>query len=336
MNFDSSTSDPLLAKAAALLARRDAGWSAEEAAEFALWRAANPAHAAAVRRIEASQQLLQRLPDSPVAAAMQEEIEALYARRREVRFPQWARWAGLVAAAACLTLVVWLGRTPHRNAALNFVATAQARTVDLNDGSTLQMSAGSAVEVALNTAQRHIALRRGAVHFSVAKDGARPFIVDAGSVSVRAVGTAFVVYRAPDEIQVNVTEGKVQVTRVDSAAPAAPPLFLVAGEGAAFGAGRENKVTATEAAGPRGSSSVATWHAPRLEFSNTPLADVLARFNQYSRVQLELGDAELATRPVGGTFDADQAEVFVNLLVAAGDVQVQRVSETHLILRKAR
>ncbi len=336
MNFDSRTSDPLVAKAAALLARRDAGWSAEEAAEFALWRAASPAHDAAMRKVESSQQLLQRLPDSPTAAALQQEIEALYARRRVVRFPQWARWAGLVAAAACLTLVVWLGRTPHRNAAVNFAANAQPRMVDLNDGSTLQMSAGSEVEVALDAAQRHIALRHGAVHFSVAKDAARPFIVDAGSVSVRAVGTAFVVNRAADEIRVNVTEGKVQVTRVDSATPAAPPLFLVAGEGAAFGGGRDHKVIATEAPGVRGPASVGSWHAPRLEFSNTPLADVLVRFNQYSRVQLELGDAELATRPVGGTFDADQAEVFVNLLVAAGDVQVQRVSETHLILRKAR
>lgn len=336
MNFDSRPSDPLLAKAAALLARRDAGWSAEEAAEFALWRAADPAHEAAVRKIEAGQQLLRRLPDSPAAAALQHEIEALYARRKVVQFPRWARGAGLVAAVACVAFVVWFARLPHGNPAVHFAATAQARLVDLNDGSTLQMSAGSEVEVALDAAQRHIALRRGAVQFSVAKDAARPFIVDAGSVSVRAVGTAFIVNRAADEIRVKVTEGKVQVTQSGSAAPAAPPLFLVAGEGAAFGAGRANKLAAPETAAPRDSSSVATWRAPRLEFSNTPLADVLARFNHYSRVQLELGDAELANRPVGGTFDADQAEAFVNLLVAAGDVQVQRVSETHLILRKAR
>ena len=87
---------------------------------------------------------------------------------------------------------------------------------------------------------------------------------------------------------------------------------------------------------PDGLLAPLAWQAPRLEFADTPLSEVVARFNRYSRVQLELGDAELAARPVGGTFNADNAEAFVGLLLATGDVRVECVSDSHLVLRKAR
>jgi transmembrane sensor len=59
---DHDNEEAIREKAIALLTRRDAGWSPEEAAEFALWRAADPRHEAAVRRIESTQRLLERLP----------------------------------------------------------------------------------------------------------------------------------------------------------------------------------------------------------------------------------------------------------------------------------
>src|SRR3546814_16020939 len=61
---------------------------------------------------------------------------------------------------------------------------------------------------------RQIALKSGEAWFQVAKDRARPFVVEIGDVRVRAVGTAFSVRREANGVDVQVTEGVVEVWRV--------------------------------------------------------------------------------------------------------------------------
>lgn len=81
--------------------------------------------------------------------------------------------------------------------------------------------------------------------------------------------------------------------------------------------------------------ALVAWQAPRLVFTATPLSEVVTSFSRHSRVQLEIGDAELAARPVSGTFNADNAEAFVGLLLATSDARVERASDTRLVLRRA-
>lgn len=330
--------DPAVrARAADFLARRDAGWSDADAAAFAAWRAADPRHNAAVARLESAERLLRRLPATPAAAALLAELEvslpAAPAAPRKVIAGPWRRLAVGLAAAAALAFVAWtLG--PRTAEPLTYTAASQHRSIDLNDGSTLLLNRDSSVDVDFRRTERRISLRQGEAHFSVARDASRPFIVAAGAVRVRAVGTAFNVRLERDAIAVVVTEGKVEVSRADSAA--ADPLFLVAGEGTTLpsaASGARPVITRQDGADAR---ARAAWTAPRLEFSDTPLAEVVTRFNRYSRVQLELGDPELGTRAIGGAFAADNAEAFANLLLASGDIRLERVSETKIILRKAR
>ena len=336
MAAEFSRDDAIREKAVALLTRRDAGWTADEAAEFALWRAADSRHETAVRKIEAAQQLLGRLPEAAIDAELRDEINELYrSRRRGVALAPWLKIAGTLAAAACVALAVWT-LAPRLRSTVSFVTAAtEHRTVDLADGSTLLMNTGSEIEVDFRASERRINLRQGEVHFSVAKDAARPFIVAAGVVKVRAVGTAFNVRRSTEAIEVVVTEGKVQVSR-DDGAVARASLILAAGESARIGTDVAQPLPVAGQIGPEALREKLAWQAPRLKFDHTPLAEVLAQFNRYSRVQLTLGDPELAQRPVGGTFDANNSEAFVNLLLTSGDVRVERASETRVVLRKAR
>ena len=50
---------------------------------------------------------------------------------------------------------------------------------------------------------------RGEAHFQVAKNANRPFVVQAGAVEFRAVGTAFDVQLGATQVQMIVTEGRV-------------------------------------------------------------------------------------------------------------------------------
>ena len=52
----------------------------------------------------------------------------------------------------------------------------------LDDGSTLELNAASAVRVQFTASERHVQLEAGEAHFAVAHDTARPFIVSAGGI----------------------------------------------------------------------------------------------------------------------------------------------------------
>jgi len=105
----------------------------------------------------------------------------------------------------------------------------EVRRVPLEDGSAVAINTASAVEVAFQRTQRTVRLRDGEAWFQVAKDVRRPFVVEAGAVRVRAVGTAFSVRRRANGADVLVTEGVVEVW-AEGASRA--PSRLRAGQGA--------------------------------------------------------------------------------------------------------
>ena len=93
------------------------------------------------------------------------------------------------------------------------LATAKGETkrVALPDTSVASLNTGSKLEVKLARDKRQIVLLKGEAWFEVAKDKTKPFVVEAGQVRVRAVGTAFGVRRLDNGVEVLVTEGTVEV-----------------------------------------------------------------------------------------------------------------------------
>lgn len=326
------------AMAAEWLAWRDTGLNARQAAEFARWRAMDPRHDEAIRHIEAAQTLLARLPETPDAAAMYAEIDALCAahRRRVWRTTGVRATIGLAAAAA-VALAFWL---PLRiGPSQVYSTTAESRkSIDLPDGSTVALQENSEVRVDFRPHERRLGLEFGEAHFSVAKDQTRPFVVSVGPVTVQAVGTAFTIRRSASDVNVIVTEGQVRITRTDpdTAHPTAvAPLNLIAGERIRI---------PTVAANGSGDGAVQsfvvdenqTWEAPHIVFANTTFAEAIEQFNRYSRTQMEIADPELRTKTLGGNFNANNADAFIKLLLASGEVSVERVSETRVVLYAAR
>jgi transmembrane sensor len=197
------------------------------------------------------------------------------------------------------------------------------------------------VHVKFAPATREITLVRGEALFSVAKNPHRPFIVTARHISVSAVGTAFEVRYQGANVEVLVTEGKVDVRSSAAppaaAAPATAPVRVAAGErlvvAAPGGAGTPPTVEKME---PVSSRESLAWQAQHFVFVDTPLSEVAAEFNRRNRIQLEIRDPSLAGRLVGGNFRADNVETFVRLLEGNHDIAVERPDGEHIILRSAR
>lgn len=203
------------------IGRRDAGMSAEERAEFEVWLRADPRHARAFARHETTW----RWFDRPAGAGQADELVAALARSRTQR--RRRRQATLATTFVAVIALGTLWQRSHRSeTALAIAAETPAGVVvvvpektRLPDGSVVEVKAGADFRVDFAPDARRVELRRGEALFQVVKDSQRPFVVIAGGVAVRAVGTAFSVQLERDEVGVLVTEGRVAVeTRARSVA----------------------------------------------------------------------------------------------------------------------
>lgn len=173
---------------------------------------------------------------------------------------------------------------------------------------------------------------RGEGLFHVAKDPKRPFIVRAGSVSVRAVGTVFSVRALDQRVDVTVTEGVVELS--DSARDGSAGRVI-------------RRVTANERATVMETQQVQVqdiphdeaerrlvWRDGMLEFSGDTLASAVDELNRHNYHHVIVDDPELASRPVVGLFRANDPEGFAATVAAA--LGVQRVDEGDAIHLRSR
>ncbi len=357
--------------AAAWLCERDDGFAPGRAEAFAAWCAADPRHAAMVRRIEKTMAVLEIMPSvrrplearfgplgaAPVATDNSFEAPARIAATSVLRPPTSGVWrpssvlrrlsSGRRLAALAAALVVALSgwwfysvRIAEQNHFMN--AAAAPQRLVLRDGSTVHLNAHSELRVDFSAGTRRVQLSAGEAHFEVAHDSAHPFVVTAGGVAVRAIGTAFDVRLAASAVEVLVEEGRVEIAPVKpppattTAAPPPPAPQLVAGERArvarvdAIAPPQIEKVEAKEL------REALAWHRRTIVLADVPLEDVIACFNRRNAVQLVLADAELRGRRVGGVLALDQVEAFVALLERGGDITAERRGPEEIVLRRAR
>jgi transmembrane sensor len=81
--------------------------------------------------------------------------------------------------------------------------------------------------------------------------------------------------------------------------------------------------------------SALAWQEGRLEFFETPLAEVVAEFNRYNRHKIVIADPELAARRFGGAFASHQIEPFLELLEQSFGVVAEHHS-TETVIRQVR
>ncbi len=245
--------------------------------------------------------------------------------------PKARRWRSLALAACCvLAIVLSVSMVLLRSGKSIETGAGEWRHVSLEDGSFVRLGPRTRLQVDIGNTGRTIELRHGEATFQVAKDPARPFVVNAGLANVRALGTAFGIVRKADKVVVTVAEGSVSVSQKNQAAdhPAAAPLS--AGEQIAVSKTRASAVQRVDVA------RELAWAEGRLIFDSETLAQAVEEFNLRNRVQIEIQDPAIAARPVRGVFDAADPESFVEFLTTAAQVRVERTRGPRLVLKQER
>lgn len=305
--------------------------SAEDRARFAAWRQAHPCNARAYEELMATWRQLASAGRTVRAVSFGNAMQAAtQAGRRRPR--------GLVAmaGAAALVLAVAAGWWQWRLPSSYQTGVGEHASVALPDGSRMELNSDSAVRVDYDDGARTIRLERGEAYFTVAHDTTRPFWVVADRTWVRAVGTAFNVYRHQGEVRVTVSEGRVKVATEaglrqrspsDNALAGLPVALLEAGQQADLhGSGtRVRSLPLPEVA------RETSWRGGTVYFENRPLHEVVDEMSRYTPLRIELG-AGARDLPVGGNFRTDPqgVEALLSMLHDGLGLQVHRGTGNHV------
>ncbi len=334
-------------EAAGWVLRHDRGLTAAEQDAFSQWLAADPRHGAELARFRRHWHRLEPLADWRPEHSVQPNPDLLAPSAQPGR--RWRGWSLIgLAAAAAVAVLVWRhpreAQTREQGSAQRAPAVAEAAVLRrvLEDGTVVELNRGAVLTEHFTSAERRVRLAAGEAHFTVTKNPARPFIVAAQGMDVRAVGTAFNVRLDAAVVEVLVTEGRVQVddVRPGPAVSAEPKAAVVP----LLEAGQRAVVSLVPQADPVRIAvltageieRVLAWQHRMLEFNAVSLAEVVTEFNRRNTVQLVVVDPELAAVRITTAFRSDNVDGFVRLLELGFGAHAERRGQTEVVLRKAR
>lgn len=334
----STAASGLAALARRWVERRDQGLTPGEQRELQVWLSAGREHAAAFARADTFRTEF----DWPLHAGVVDELLTGLATRAASR---QRRRRGVISMAAAVVMVFGLSilwrspvETVTRPGTSTSVVVVTPEKRVLPDGSIVELKGGAEIVVDFEGLPRVVTLTRGTAHFQVVKDASRAFLVKAGAVTARAVGTAFVVEFESQAVSVVVTEGQVAVDQtpighVFPDAPAPEPVALLKA-GHLVHVANEPTITAS----PVRTLPVAeleerlNWRIPHLEFNGTYLHKVVEMVNRHNRQQLVIADPALQKLMLSGILRADKIDALVKLLESDFDVKVERGEKDRLFL----
>lgn len=327
--------------AAVWVMRHDRGLSPSEQDEYLQWLAADPRHGEAMARHRLTWECFDRLAglNAAVPAVPDPNLLAPRARARPQR--TWRRLAWLavpLAAAAAIMVVVANRSSPVPVASVGaFSAPEQLLPIEertLEDGSTIRLNRGAALQVAFTPEERRVHLERGEADFAVAKDSTRAFVVESGGVRIRAVGTAFNVRLTEQALEVIVTEGVVALARGTADGGSEWPA-LSAGERALVPRAARGAPVVGQLSKEELERRLA-WQPRLLGFTDETLATILNEFNRHNPVVLRLADPALRDLRLTARFRSDNVPGFLRLLASDFGVRSESGSDGQIVLRSAR
>lgn len=314
--------------AAAWIARRERGqWTAADQAALDTWIASSIDNRVAWLRFSSAWQETDRLK-----TLCNDALAGTVPKPHEVRLPFAAEKLSETAAASdpteCRSAQTKQPRFRAIVAAIVLVCAAAAawkllpsspayetdigavEAVPLSDGSRVTLNTETRIKVDLTQSERRINLTRGEAYFEVAKDPARPFVVDVEDKRIVAVGTKFSVRRDADGIRVFVTQGTVRVEQSD--AGQTPHALAQLQPGSIAHAVADSVVFQTRTVAEV--EQLLTWRTGYLVFDHTPLSEAATEFNRYNRRKIVITDPRLAAIRIGGNFRTTNVDAFLRLV----------------------
>lgn len=202
------------------------------------------------------------------------------------------------------------------------------REFTLPDNSIVELNSGSNIEVRFGKTHRQIRLLRGEALFDVKSDNERPFEVYASNGLVRAIGTMFTVRLHGPDVEVLVTEGKIELQALDSSAPGSGRSSdgrtlarVEAGQVAVF----NERIHSVQPIDKLAIERRLAWRDGMLSFSDERLEDIVTEVSRHTSVKIVIVDESIGDRRFGGYFPVGQHDIFLDRLGSDPQISVERI-----------
>jgi len=201
-------------------------------------------------------------------------------------------------------------------------ALGEHKSVQLRDGSSLQLNTRSLMSVEISARGRAANLHHGETLLKTAADP-RFFVLHLGEIDLKTTEAIWAHMRrdldgAP---RVDVLEGEAWILPASGTAATFQPLRIRAGNSFS---GR-NDVRIVEQFDPSEMTRKLAWTHGQIVLAGDSLRDAVAEFNRYNSTQLVIGDESIANLSTGGTFYATEPDTFTRSLAQLFGIRAVRM-----------
>jgi transmembrane sensor len=220
-------------------------------------------------------------------------------RRKKIRMLQYLSAASV---ALLLGVGIWFYTNSHGDTtgalAETRVPYGKQSKIVLSDGTVVNLNSGSLLRYPSTFKGQKIrkVTLEGEAYFEVAKDKTHPFVVNAGSVDVKVLGTHFNVKAYADEGRVTTTllEGAISIAKV--AEPAEKPLLVNPDQQVVF-----NKNTGMFQVQHVDASLYAGWTEGQYYFDNDSLTFIVKQLERNCNIKIAIRSEFLKSQIFSGS-----------------------------------
>ncbi len=349
--YKNSDEERISRDAALWVVRRADGFTPQEQDEFLQWHAESPRHA---HWYAVHFRMYKQLDN--LALWKPEHSDYPNKALLETNTPFFrGRWFWGIAASFIISLglfFAFLVSNPENIDHHAAVYKAETfRDLSLPDGTFVELNQGAVLNVKFTETQRLVELLSSEAHFEVAKNPARPFVVTARDVEMRAIGTAFNVKISENKVELLVTEGNVMMGKANKQPVLTTPDTFQSVDPVLSPQSMSKEVTAgqisimvldngedlaqkIETVGVEEIKDILSWKPDSLSFYKTPLAQVVWEFNRRNPTKIAIQDPELENIQIVAEFYSANIEKFIAMLEFTMGIKAEFVSSNRIILKK--
>lgn len=283
--------------------------------EFAVWKAADPRHAAAAACLESVVERVKTVRQGAVGTPRTARValDAVLDRPSRPRRSDRRRVASVLALVLAMAVPAWVAVTD--GSAADLLADVRSSETDwigrtLPDGTRIVLSGRAAIDVHYDARQRTVRLLHGDIRVEVAKDAERPFFVETPLARIRALGTRFSVSHERGSTALEMFESSVSVQALEG--PQEQTAVVHAGERVrltAQGLGQIGNLDAAQV--ERG------WRHKQLVLNDRPLAEVLAQLARHRPGGIRFEPGQFDGLRVSAVLPLDRPDDALQLLASS-------------------
>lgn len=253
--------------------------------------------------------LFERIKKATLTVTAEKAISVIGKKKKRFRMDVW-RWVAVVCLPICLSFFIYhlmnISMVSHAPVIVKADKGDKA-TIELPDGSQVILNSSSRLSyfTDFSSRERRVSLD-GEAYFKVSRDLKHPFIVQAGGLEVKVLGTSFNVaaYQDDESITIVLLEGKVNVYAHELSRSMTPGDKIEYDK-------KSNKMFSTRVA----PNDYIEWTKGNLYFEKESLKNIMMTLSRIYDVKIIFDSDQLSNERFTGTIPTGGIQNALNILM---------------------